>query len=312
MKRKTIARSLFFVFALCNASFTLFAEKSVTVKTLYMHLPETALSIVFDNFELDKNKRESYIEVCDIENRYLSLKHDYGLSMCYWDLKSGDKLILVTYNGVAPGQFYLYQNGKFSRTLNFGIKAINEKIKKSSVNDCGAPSISYCLPRYGTSLAVILNSSACMVFKWQNEKFVQLTDYPKKENSYDKLVAGFAQALKTRNVDTCLQYVLPSYIEDQCIRVLECKAETYICELIAGESNDDGSYVCPSSINDIKNVFYAHNTDDGFAEYVFTVELKDGRSYRYYPSFDTVEIHTFINDMTEEIQYIPYLVGAAG
>lgn len=99
MNRKIV--SIIFTLAVLTAGASaLFAEEPVTIKTLFKLLPEKALKPVFDNFNLDTANRDLYIEVCDEKNRYLSLKSKYGFEMCYWDVKGGKKLILVSYDGV--------------------------------------------------------------------------------------------------------------------------------------------------------------------------------------------------------------------
>ncbi|AIN93008.1 hypothetical protein [Treponema putidum] len=287
----------------------LFAEDTVTIKTLFKLLPEKVLKPVFDNFNLDTARRDSYIEVCDDENRYLSLKSEYGFEMCYWDVKGGKKLILVSYGGAGPEVFYLYNKGKFSETNDFGIKAIKEQVKKSPALEGMNDLIRFYPLRDNTSLAVMINQLDCMIFKWKNEKFVRINDYVLKETDdesdiYNILLSGFVKALNAHDAAFCLQYIKPDYIAFQCMDMLQGRTEQFICELIAGQ-NEDSEYIEPHSLKDIKKASYSLNDEFGF---IITIELIDGRTYTYFPmieGFEEAEIYGL------PIQYL-YLVGARG
>lgn len=279
-----------------------FAEDAVTIKTLFKLLPEKALNPTFKDFNLDAARRDSYIEVCDEENRYLSLQNKYGFEMCYWNLKGGKKLILVSYGGPYPELFYLYSKGKISETNDFGIKALKEYIEKTAAIDDW---IQFYPPQQGTSLVVTIGPFDCIVFKWQKEKFVRLNDYPQKNSDYSTLVKGFVQALNAHDADACLQYIEPGYIREQCMGMLQGRTEKFICELIAGQ-NEDSEYIEPHSLKDIKKASYRLNSKSNF---MITIELKDGRAYTYFPEIEEVEV---IKKSEGNGKIIPYLVGAMG
>ena len=287
----------------------LFAEDAVTIKMLFKLLPEKVLKPIFDNFNLDTAHRDSYIEVCDEENRYLSLKSEYGFEMCYWNLKGGKKLILVSYGGAGPEVFYLYNKGKFSETNDFGIKTIKEQVKKSPALEGMNDLICFYPLRDNTSLAVMINQLDCMIFKWKNEKFVRINDYVLKETDdesdvYNILLSGFVKALNAHDAASCLQYIKPDYIAFQCMDMHQGWTEQFICELIAGQ-NEDSEYIGPDSLKNIKKASYSLNNEFGF---IITIELIDGRTYTYFPmieGFEEAEIYGL------PIQYL-YLVGAKG
>jgi len=287
----------------------LFAEEPVTIKTLFKLLPEKVLKPVFDNFNLDTANRDSYIEVCDEKNRYLCLKSEYGFEMCYWDVKGGKKLILVSYGGAGPEVFYLYNKGKFSETNDFGIKTIKEQVKKSPALEGMNDLICFYPLRDNTSLAVMINQLDCMIFKWKNEKFVRINDYVLKETDdeseiYNILLSGFVKALNAHDAASCLQYIKPDYIAFQCMDMHQGRTEQFICELIAGQ-NEDSEYIEPHSLMDIKKASYNLNSELGF---MITIELIDGRTYTYFPmieGFEEAEIYGL------PIKYL-YLVGAKG
>ena len=287
----------------------LFAEEPVTIKTLFKLLPEKVLKPVFDNFNLDTANRDSYIEVCDEKNRYLCLKSEYGFEMCYWDVKGGKKLILVSYSGTYPELFYLYSKGKISETEDFGIKALKEHIKKSPV--LGAMDNWICLypPRQGTSLVVIINQLDCLIFKWKNEKFVCLDSYMEKvvnggAYTYSTLQEGFVKALNDHDMDACLQYIKPDYIATQCMDMLDGRVEQFICELIAGQ-NKNSEYIEPDSLKNIKKASYSldFDTSNANSDFIIIIELTDGRTYTYFPVLE----ETIVDG-----QRILHLVGAMG
>lgn len=308
IKKKIISIILIFAVLAAGAS-AVFAEDAVTIKMLFKLLPEKVLKPVFDNFNLDTARRDSYIEVCDEENRYLSLKSEYGFEMCYWDVKGGKKLILVSYGGAGPEVFYLYNKGKFSETNDFGIKTIKEQVKKSPALEGMNDLIHFYPLRDNTSLAVMINQLDCMIFKWKNEKFVRINDYVLKETDDESdvcniLLNGFVKALNAHDEASCLQYIKPDYIASQCMDMHQGWTEQFICELIAGQ-NEDSEYIEPHSLMDIKKASYSLNSELGF---MITIELIDGRTYTYFPmieGFEEAEIYGL------PIQYL-YLVGAKG
>ncbi|MEL3908102.1 MAG: hypothetical protein P1P64_03710 [Treponemataceae bacterium] len=115
----------------------------------------------------------------------------------------------------------------------------------------------------------------------------------KKAPAFKEVAKGFAEALKAKDLDACMQYILPSYIQEQCMVLFAGDSEQFICDLLTGE--DDSNYARPKNLVDIKNVCY-ENIDSGFAEHILHIELKDGRSYIYGISFDSVEIYEFTKD----------------
>ncbi len=304
MKRKflSIAVSIAVLFA---GTVMLNAQSNADLMTLFRALPEEALPFGFGDEAPAKNW-EAYIDVCDEKNRYLNFRKDVAeWEMCYWNVKDGKNLILICTG--FDTFFYEYNKGKVSKTEKYGIKEMKKQIQKSIALNAVDNWVQFYPPREGTSISVIINACDYMAFQWKNEKFMLLKKYPKKNSTMDDLVQGFAKALKARDIDACMQYILPSYISEQCMGMLEGRREQFLCELLGGET--DGSYCCPSSFNDIKNISYQYDNDIEGMPYHFCIELKNGRSYIYYPNFETVEIHTYINATTDEVQYIPYITG---
>lgn len=308
MKRKILS-VVMMVAVLFAGTSMLAAQDKVDLMTIFKALPQNMLQCIHDS--VSGKDIESFIDVCDEKNHYLSFQDDlYGWKMRYWNLKDGKKLVIFCHP--LGGQFYVYDKGKVSKTEKYGIRDMQKQIEKSTAFQGYENWVDYYPQQNGPLLSVIINELDYMAFKWQNEKFVYQSDYPKKNSTMDDLVQGFATALKARNAAACMQYVLPLYIYEQCMRILGGNIEQFICELIGGESEADGSSCYPSKISDIKNITYQYNNDTEGVPYRFYIELKDGRSYIYYPTFENAEIHKYINDMTEEVKYIPYITGGIG
>ena len=302
MKRNIVSIIITLVVLTVGTS-AVYAENAGTLKKLLMSLPDKAFPASLNEIK-NSDGIDSLIEICDEENRYLSFKAvgdvDYW-EMCYWNLKGGkEKLILV--NSELFPSFYLYSNGKALKTEKFGIRDIWKKIGGSSWENFDQY-MQFFPPRSGTAITVILNNQDCMIFKWQNETFVCLTDYPKKKNNHHVLARGFADALNTRDADICLQYILPQYVAAQCMDMLQGRTEQFICELIGGGIEDTGEYITPSSLKDIKKATYKYDPDNGLANHIIFIQLQDGRSYHYYMSFESVEA---------DMRTIPYITGAMG
>jgi len=302
MKRKIILIMALTILTVGTSG--IFAEKAGTLKDLLMRLPDAAFLSTLNEIKRSDGF-DPLIEVYDEENRYLSFKAvgdvDYW-EMCYWNLKGGKEKLILVNSDLFPA-FYLYSNGKVSKTENFGIRDIWKKIGGSSWEILGQY-MYFFPPRSGTSITVILENQDCRIFKWQNEKFVCLTDYPKKKNDYHSLARGFTAALNTHDVDACMQYILPQYIKEQCMNILQGETEQFVCELIGGEAEDSGEYITPLSLQDIKKATYKYDPDSGFANHIIFIQLKDGRSYNYYMNFESVEL--------DDTEAIPYIVGAMG
>lgn len=132
MKRKIILIMALTILTIGTSG--VFAEKAGMLKDLLMRLPDAAFLSTLNEIKR-RDGFDPLIEVYDEENRYLSFKAvgdvDYW-EMCYWNLKGGkEKLILV--NSDLFSAFYLYSNGKVSKTENFGIRDIWKKIGGSSI-----------------------------------------------------------------------------------------------------------------------------------------------------------------------------------
>jgi hypothetical protein len=94
--------------------------------------------------------------------------------------------------------------------------------------------------------------------------------------------------------------------------LFEGNKEQFLCELIAGE--DETGHEKPAKLNDIKKATYRYTPDDGFANHTVLIELKNGRSYTFYPSLETVEIFELLTggESGELLRTTPYIVGAVG
>jgi hypothetical protein len=281
-------------------------QKEVDVKTLFDLMPSEAFILLPADTPAEL---EQYIAICDSENGYLRLEFEDQSywEMCYWELNEGGKLVAVS--GIGAHSFYLYNNGELKSTTDFGITEMERAIENSLAMNPYDNWVYFYLPRYGTSVYLSVNSQDPQVYKWENEQFVQLNDYPTRNSTHQGLVEGFAAALISNDADRCLQYILPSYVSEQCMRTFEGNKEDFICDLIAGE-NEQGP-IKPAKLGDIKTATYRYTPDDGFANHIILLELNDGRSYTYYPSLETIEIFEMREngENGELITRIPYITG---
>ena len=230
--------------------------------------------------------------------------------MCYWNLKNGDKLIATSRFGAYS--FYLYGNGKIAPTTRFGVDEMNCAVEESIAMNCCDNWVNFHVPLRGTSVYLTINGLEAQVYKWQNETFVRLDEYPTRNSTHRQLLNGFVGALNATDADRCLQYILPTYVSEQCMGLFEGNKEQFLCELIAGE--DETGYVKPAKLNDIKKATYRYTPDDGFANHTVLIELKNGRSYTFYPSLETVEIFELLpgGENGELLRATPYIIGAVG
>jgi hypothetical protein len=307
--RQTFVMLVLLVMTMFGATSSAVAQEQVNVKTLFDMLPADAfLLLPSDN----PGGLEKYIKVCDYRNGYLRLEfEDQGSwEMCYWNLKNGDKLVATSCAGFFS--FYLYSDGKMTPTWNFGIEEMYSAIEESIAMNCCDNWVNFHVPRRGTSVYLTINGLEAQVYKWQNETFVRLDEYPTRNSTHRQLLNGFVGALNAGDTDRCLQYILPTYVSEQCMGLFEGNKEQFLCELIAGE--DETGHVKPAKLNDIKKATYRYTLDDGFANHTVLIELKNGRSYTFYPSLETVEIFELLpgGENGELLRTTPYIVGAVG
>jgi hypothetical protein len=285
------------------------AQKEVDVKALFDLMPAEAFIMTDGDTPAEL---EEYMTVCDNENRYLRLEFEDQVTweMCYWDLKDGNKLIAVGY--VGGFSYFLYSNGEIKSTSDFGVEEMHRSIENSIATNPYYNWIDFYVPRHGTTAYISVNRQDFLIYKWENEQFVQIRDYPTQNNTHQGLVEGFASALISADADRCLQYVDPSYAAYQCMEFFERNIEDFICDLIAGE-NEQGP-IKPAKLGDIKTATYRYTPDDGFANHIILIKLNDGRSYTYYPSLVTIEIFEMREngENGELITRIPYITGGIG
>ncbi len=277
----------------------------VNVKTLFDLLPPDAFLLLPSDKPVELEK---YISVCDFRNGYLRLEFEDQSSweMCYWNLKDGNKLIATS--RIGGYSFYLYSNGKVEPTTKFGIEEMQRSVEESIAINYSDNWITCHVPRRGTYVFLDINGLEMQIYKWQNEQFVRLNEYPTQNSTHQQLVEGFTAALNAADVDRCMQYILPSYVSEQCMGVFKGDKEQFLCDLIVGE--DEQGFIKPSKLSDIKKATYRYTPDDGFANHIILIELKNGRSYTAYPSLETVEI---LNGETGELlRATPYITGGVG
>lgn len=285
------------------------AQKEVDIKALFDLMPAEAF--IMTDWETPA-ELEEYMAVCDNENRYLRLEFEDQVSweMCYWNLEDGNKLIAVGY--VGGFSYFLYSNGEITSTTDFGVEEMRRSVENSIAMNPYDNWIDFYVPRHGTTVYISVNRQDFLIYKWENEQFVQIRDYPTQNNTHQGLVEGFASALISADSDRCFQYVEPSYAAYQCMDFFEGNIEEFICDLIAGE-NEQGP-IKPAKLSDIKTATYRYTPDDGFANHIILIELNDGRSYTYYPSLVTVEIFEILEngENGELITRIPYIIDGLG
>ena len=304
--RKNLTMLALFFMTMIGATSCANAQKEVDIKALFDLMPAEAF--IMTDWETPA-ELEEYMAVCDNENRYLRLEFEDQVSweMCYWNLEDGNKLIAVGY--VGGFGYYIYSNGKITSTTDFGVEEMRRSVENSIAMNPYDNWIDFYVPRHGTSVYISVNRQDFMIYKWENEQFVQIRDYPTQNNTHQELVEGFASALISADADRCFQYVEPSYAAYQCMDFFEGNIEEFICDLIAGE-NEQGP-IKPAKLSDIKTATYRYTPEDGFANHIILIELNDGRSYTYYPSLVTVEIFEMReNGEDGELKTrIPYITG---
>ncbi|NLX41001.1 MAG: hypothetical protein GXY75_03785 [Bacteroidales bacterium] len=307
--RKTLTMLALFFMTMIGATSCANSQKEVDIKALFDLMPAEAFSMT--DWETPA-ELEEYMAVCDHENRYLRLEFEDQVSweMCYWDLKDGNKLIAIGY--VGGFSYYIYSNGIITSTTDFGVEEMRRSVENSIAMNPYYNWIDFYVPRHGTSVYISINRQDFLIYKWENEQFVQIRDYPTQNNTHQGLVEGFASALISTDADRCLQYVEPSYVAYQCMDFFEGNIEEFICDLIAGE-NEQGP-IKPANLGDIKTATYRYTPEDGFANHIILIELNDGRSYTYYPSLVTVEIFEILeNGENGELKTrIPYIIDGLG
>lgn len=290
------------------------AQQKVDVKTLFRLLPDDAFEFQSHRWKNDRAELDSYIKVCDYKNGFLRLEFDSAnyWEMCYWNLKNGNKLIAVRYDPLSSASFYLYADGKIESTSKFGTDEIHEDINNSIADNCCDNTTEFLIPRYGTSIYAVHNTLDAFIYKWQNEHFVRLTEYPTQNSTHEQLFKGFATALTAADTDRCLQYICPRYVVAQCMGLFDGKKEHFICDLIAGK--DDKGYLKPDKLRDIKKATYRYTPNSGSPTHTLFIELKNGRSYTIQPDFTTVEIYESIDSGEDGdlVRSTPYIIGGEG
>ncbi len=304
--RKKFNMLALFVITAIGATSCADAQKEVDVKALFDLMPAEAFSMTDGETPAEL---EEYMTVCDTENRYLRLEFEDQVywEMCYWDLKDGNKLIAVSCIGIF--NYFLYSNGEIKSTTDFGVEEMHRSVENSIASNPYDNWIDFYVPRHGTSVYISVNRQDLLIYKWENEQFVQIRDYPTQNNTHQELVEGFASALISADADRCFQYVEPSYAAYQCMDFFDGNIEEFICDLIAGE-NEQGP-IKPAKLSDIKTATYRYTPDDGFANHIILIELTNGQSYTYYASLETIEIFEMREngENGELITRIPYISG---
>lgn len=297
------------VLLMSGKTFSTKAQQNLNVKTLFRLLPADAFSLLSTD---DIDELEQYIKVCDIKRGYLSLESEHGIrwEMCYWNLKNGDKLIGV--RRPLSYAFYLYSSGKIAPTIDFGIDELNINVSESYAHNCCDNMVDFYVPRYGTTIYLTVNGLDAHIYKWQNEKFVRLSEYPSQNSTHQQMVKGFVAALNTADADRCLQYIKPNYVSEQCMGLFEGNKEQFLCDLISGE--DEKGFIKPTKLNEIKKATYRNTSDEGFANHAIFIELKNGRSYTYFPRLEMVETYEVLpgGESGKLLRAIPYIIGGMG
>lgn len=311
--KKTLITFTLLIAVMLGAAPNTAAQQKVDVKMLFRLLPDDAFEFQSHRWKNDRVELDSYIKVCDYKNGFLRLEFDSAnyWEMCYWNLKNGNKLIAVRSHPILSASFYLYADGKIEPTSKFGTDEIYEDINNSIADNCCDNTTELLIPRYGTSIYAAHNTLDAFIYKWQNEHFVRLTEYPTQNSTHEQLFKGFATALTAADVDRCLQYIAPNYVLWQ-LRTFEGDKEQFLCDLISGE--DEKGYLKPAKLNDIKKATYRYSPDDGYAHHAIFIELKNGRSYTIQPDFTTVEIYESIDSGEDGdlLRSTPYITGAVG
>ena len=67
-------------------------------------------------------------------------------------------------------------------------------------------------------------------------------------------------------------------------------------------------------LSDIKKATYRYTPNDGFANHTIFIELKNGRSYTFFVSLETVDVFEILpgGETDKLLKRIPYIVGGMG
>lgn len=282
------------------------AQAKVDVKTLFEQLPEMAFQFLPSNKPAEL---ERYINVNDPRNGFLSLELPSGdtWEMTHWNLKNGDKLVAVSVGYAYV--FFHYHDGQMTLTDQFGIAQIEDDIGSSAAWNSFDNYLRFFLPRHGTSLYFNLNGMLPLVYQWRAERFVRAHDYPLDNPSEAVLIQGFISALKAKDLDRSIQYLLPGYVSTQGMEMYQGNLERLVSELLSGQ-DAQGQFITPQKFTDFKTISYQADTK------TIQVELNSGQSYQVAPSVQHIEIRepreTPDDPPGKLLKTIPFLVGSVG
>jgi len=307
MKKIIRLLKLFFLSTLLMvAAGTVAAQSKVDVKTLFQQLPEMAFQFLPSD---NPAELERYIKVNDPRNGFLSLEIPDGdtWEMAHWNLKNGDKLVAVSVAWAYV--FFHYHDGQMTLTNQFGLEQINEDIESSEVWNSFDNTLQFILPRRGTSLYLNLNGMFPLVYQWRAERFIRVQAYPLENPTEEALIQGFITALKAKDIDRSIQYLLPSYVSAQGMEMYHGDLERLVCELLSGQ-DAQGNFITPNKFTEFKTINYLPETK------TFQVELNSGQSYQVSPSIQQIEIResreTPDDPPGKLLKVIPFLVGSVG
>ncbi|MDO5666702.1 MAG: hypothetical protein Q4G44_02640 [Alcaligenaceae bacterium] len=307
MKKIIYLLKLFFLSSLLMvAATTVSAQPKADVKTLFQQLPEIAFQFLPSN---NPAELERYINVNDPRHGFLSLELPDGdtWEMTHWNLKNGDKLVAVSVDWAYI--FFHYHKGQMTLTNQFGLEQIDEDIGSSEAWNNFDNALRFSLPRRGTSLYFDLNGMIPLVYQWHAERFVRVEAYPPENPTEETLIQGFISAVKAKDIDRSIQYLLPSYVSAQGMKMYEGDLERLVCEILNGQ-DAQGNFITPNKFTEFKAISYRPETK------TFHVELNSGQSYQVEPTLQQIEIResreTPDDPPGKLLKTIPFLVGAVG
>lgn len=271
---------------------------TVNIKDIFLLLPENVFPETETSITLAQRKellecigeeRASKIyafpiDVCDVENGYVSLEMQFSWEAIYWNLKDGRKLVIVYHtNETATNlNYFFYENGTLTQDHNYSL----DKDLGSTLADFIDVSQ--------------LSSEALNFAEKQFEKFFEFAEMSTESDIEEAFAIAFAKSASTPVNIKDIFLLLPSYVFNMNYSLANRKL---LLNCIGEEKAYDISPI-PIEVCDVKNGYLS--LGDGWELCYWN--MKDGRKLVATNSIDEEgsEINTFFYQnriLTEDPSY---------